>query len=762
VTRLRKSSHFLFQLAAVVSLILTISSAYLIHKERDTLSRLLNPGENLKTTEVYSRWLELKTDDPPSWDRVIAWLGMLGYRAVPGAPAHSGEYHAAYPLLAVFSFSFHYPDKDLPAQLLELSFSNQRLDRIEAVAGHALLAEWRLEPKRLAEWSAGSKTAMVQVRVSELSPYVPRAILAIEDKRFFQHGAFDPVGIARASWVDMRHAQLRQGASTISQQLARSIFLDVHRTWRRKALEAALALYLELRYPKPQLLEMYLNQVYWGQDGTDTLLGIESASESLFGKSARVLSVAESATLAGMLQSPHRYSPRAAPAIAEERKKMVLGLMRDQKVITEDQYAAVLREKIHLIPIKKSNEAAYFLATLRDQLSERYALPVLLSAGWKIFTTLDPLLQHEAVLVVSPPAPLPKGEGGRRPGEAPQNALVALDPADGAVLAWVGGTNYQTSPFDRALDAKRQPGSAFKPFVALAALESRKVTSATLLEDKPLTLKGEHGPWSPQNYDRQYRGRVSVADSVIDSRNVPIIRLAMQIGLAPILDVARRAGIVSPLREDLSLALGTSEVTLLELTDAYATLAGGGQRSAPYSIQAILGPDGQILEWHQPLRETVFSPEPVYLVTRMLEAVLDVGTGKSARAMGLAAPAAGKTGTSENFQDAWFIGYTTTLVCGVWVGYDIPRSLGRSAAGIALPLWTAFVKKAVALDPPQAFAEPQGLVWKTIDPDSGLLVRTGCVHRLQVAFLPGTEPTQECTLHAGGIVGFIKRLRAKS
>ena len=297
---------------------------------------------------------------------------------MPGAPTQPGDYHAVYPDLIVFARVFRYPESDWPAQLLDLHFSNQRLDHIEALAGHAELTQWRLEPKLLTEWAMSSKTARVQVKVSELPPYVPRAILAIEDKRFFQHGAFDPMGIARAFWVDLRHAQLRQGASTISQQLARSIFLDVHRTWRRKVLEGALAFYLELRYSKPQLLEMYLNQVYWGQEGSESLLGIESVSESLFGKPARQLTVAESAALAGMLQSPNRYSPRNASGVSIERRKIVLGLMHDQGVITEEQYQLALTEKIHLAPAKKSNDAAYFLATLRDQLSDRYLPPVLL------------------------------------------------------------------------------------------------------------------------------------------------------------------------------------------------------------------------------------------------------------------------------------------------------------------------------------------------------------------------------------------------
>jgi len=741
-------------------LFLASTSAYLIYQEQETLSHLGHPGENPRETDIYSRWLELESQNPISWERTIQWVKSIGYRPVTGTPNEPGQYSANSPELTIFARPFRFPDKDYPAQLLRLTFHDQRLSGVEAVSGHAEIPEWRLEPKVLAVWSMSGKTAHQQVRISDLPPYVPRAVIAMEDKRFYQHGAFDLVGIARATWVDLRYGRLRQGASTISQQLARSIFLDVQRTWRRKILEAALATYLEFRYTKPQLLEMYLNQVYWGQEGSESLLGIESASDSLFGKPARALTVAESAILAGMLQSPNRYSPRAAPAVARDRRKIVLGLMRAQNAITESQYRAALKEDVRLTPVKKSNEASYFLAALHDELSERYELPVMLNQGWRIFTTLDPLLQHEAAKTL---VPLPhEGEGGRRPGEGPQAALIALDPATGGVLAWVGGTNFQTNPFDHAVNAKRQPGSAFKPFVVITALESRKVTTATLLEDKPLSLKGSQGTWTPQNYDRKYRGHASVWDSLVLSLNVPIVRLAEQIGVIPIMDAARRAGIESPLRNDLSLALGTSEVSLLELTGAYSTLASGGGRRSQYHLESVIGENNQILESHTTSIVPAFAPEVVYLVTEMLEAVLDAGTAKVSRSMGFMAPAAGKTGTSENFQDAWFLGYTTNLVCGVWVGYDLPKSLGHSAAGIALPLWTAFMKKAVVLDPPQAFEPPAGLTWKTIDPESGLLARSGCPHRRKAAFLTGTEPTAECPLHPGGLMGFFKRWRSKT
>ena len=755
---LKKTTGWLLRFMAGTVVVLALSSALLIYKERDTLSWLVNPGLAPAATDIYSRWLEMKADDSLSWARAVGWLQATEYRGISTAPSQPGDYHAAYPDIEVFARPFRYPDKDYPAQRLVLNFSNRGLHAMEAVSGQVSLSEWRLEPVRLAEWRSVGQNARTSVKISELPPYVPRAILAMEDKRFFTHGAFDGVGIARAFWVDLRHAQLRQGASTISQQLARSIFLDVHRTWRRKALEAALAFYLELRYSKPQLLEMYLNQVYWGQEGPQSLLGLEAVSQSLFGHPARALSVAESATLAGMLQSPNRFSPRVDPKMSLARRKIVLNLMRDQKVISDSQYRSAQKEKISLAPVRGTNNASYFLSALHDELSDRYSLPVLLNQSWKVFTTLDPLLQAEAVKIVASPQPSPVGRGrSGAAGEAPQAALVAIDPKSGAMLAWVGGTNFQTNPFDHAVNAKRQPGSAFKPFVVLAALESRKLTAATLLEDKPLTLQGNLGSWSPKNYDHKYRGQVSVWESLVYSLNVPMVRLAMLVGITPIIDAAHRAGIDSVLRMDMSLALGSSEVTLMELTNAYGTIANGGERESPYRIETILDQDGRVMESHAPAAQMVFDPALTFIVTQMLEAVIDVGTGQAARKMGFSTPAAGKTGTSENFQDAWFIGYNTELVCGVWVGYDQPKSLGHSAAGIALPLWTACMKKAVLLDPPHAFEEPKGLVWRTVDPDSGLLAGSGCIHRQKMPFLAGTEPTADCPLHPGGLMGFFKK-----
>ncbi len=732
----------------VAAIVFVLTAAWFVYKERATLAWHVQGEAAARPTVIYSRWLDLKGDESLSQERIIAWLDLLGYKRTPSPPHSSGEYFSEGSRIILFTQFFHYPDKDLPVQLIQLDFSSKGLREMKALAGHAPLAEWRLEPRVLAEWGIVPRVARQKVRVEDLPPHVSRAVVAMEDKRFFHHGAFDWMGIGRAVWVDVKHGGLKQGASTITQQLARSIFLDIQRTWRRKFIEAILAIYLEIRYTKPQLLEMYLNQAYWGHDGTQTLIGIEAASQSLFGKTARKLTPAESASLAGMLQSPRRFSPRTSLKLSEERKKIVLGLMRDQKIITDADYILGVAQRVTLAPLPRSGESAYFLAHLRDELGERFEMSAMLAQGWSIYTTLDPLMQREAVQSLKPSV----GQGG----------LVALDAKNGAVRAWVAGTNFQTNPFDHVADAKRQPGSAFKPFVVLAALENRVATTATMLDDDPISLIGLEGPWTPQNYDRKFRGKVSVWDSLVYSWNVPMVRLAMQTGLSHVVSVARRAGITSPLRSDLSTSLGSSEVSLLELTGAYGTLASGGRRLVPHSIRAIVSRDGQLVDTAPFVNEQTFAPEAVYLVTQMLQDVLVTGTGKASKSMGLEFPAAAKTGTSENYHDAWLMGYSTSVVCGVWVGYDQPKSLGRSAAGIALPIWVDFMKRVAPYEPPQDFVEPPGLSWKTIDPTTGQLARSGCTVRKKTAFLAGTEPTEDCSAHAGGIKGLFQRWRSKT
>jgi penicillin-binding protein 1B len=745
---IKKKSHRLAVRVLVYGgIVLLIACAIFVVRGRQRLLDLMSHTSR-KTTNVYSAWLTLAPDDALTHAYVIGTLDVLGYENSPGPLVKSGQYRDDNTALEIWTRGFDFADQSFAPRRIRLSFSSGHLSQVETLPENHPVAFWRLEPKRLAQWAAKGGASQPQIRLEDLPMYVPKAVVAIEDKRFYQHGAIDLRGLARAVWVDLRGGGLRQGGSTITQQLSRSIFLDVRRTWSRKILEAGLAFFLEAVYSKTQLLEMYLNQVYWGQDGADSLLGLESASRSYFGHPARELTLGQSAMLAGMLQSPNNYSPRANPKIARERRNLVLALMFGQGFISPEQFKAALLEPITPTTLRvHAGDAPYFVASLQDNLLQKYTLNILLTQGWNIFTTLDPLLQTQATAAMHP------SEG--------QAALVALDPRTGAVRAWVGGTNYGQSTYDRVLYAKRQPGSAFKPFVMLAAIDTRKATEATFLEDTPLTVKTPQGIWKPQNYDRKFRGRVSLWDALVLSLNIPTVRLVIQTGPDKIVEYARRLGIQSPLRAVPSIALGTSEVSVLELTSAYGTLANTGRSNAPYTIESIQDLNKQLVASHTPETQDAVSDASAFIMTHLLQGVFEEGTAKHARELGFTFPAAGKTGTSENYQDAWFIGYTSRLACGVWVGYDHPKPMGRAAAGIALPVWTSFMEKALALWPADKLAEPPGLIWKTIDIDSGELARSGCPHRRKDVFLSGTEPDKMCTLHPGGIIGLFYRWRNK-
>jgi len=729
--------RWLIRFSLMAAVALSFATAWTWHQGKASLDRLIHPIGSRPPVPVYGRWLDLQPGVPLAMSDLEEWLKRLGYQRVMVEPEKPEQYRLDGRRVDVYLRGFRYPDADYPAKRLTFEIRDGLL---------APMAEpWRIEPIQLVSWGAEDEERRPRIRLTDLPSYVPDAILAVEDKRFYQHHGIDVIGLMRAIAHDLYHMELRQGGSSLTQQLARSVFLDTRRTLRRKVLEAALTIYLEFRFTKPQLLEMYLNQVYWGQDGAESVFGIESASRRYFGKTARELSVSESALLAGMLQSPNRFNPRGASKATIERRNRVLRLMREQKRITPLVEQKAKRERIQTIPSAKEGfENGYFLNWVRTQLEERYTAEALTNEGWRIFTTIDPVWQRLALRALKP--------------SAGQAAMTAIDPATGAIRIWLGGTDFRLAPFDRVIYANRQPGSAFKPFVVLAALEKKSATLGTVLEDQPLTLPGQDGPWSPRNYDRKTRGPVTVRQSLVQSLNIPIVKLAQQTGMSAVLDVARRAGIRSLLRDDLATALGASETTLLELTQAYATLAAGGVEAAPYGIVAIQPREGASFEQHTPTPGRVFDAQPVYLLTRALMDVFDHGTAVSARARGMTWPAAGKTGTSENNVDAWFIGYSPDLAIGVWVGHDQPQSLGKSAAAMALPLWTTLANSLWKERRAWEWPQPEGIDSKTIDPISGQLARSGCPNAYKEEFWEGTEPTESCALHAGGITGWFSRM----
>ena len=530
-------------------------------------------------------------------------------------------------------------------------------------------------------------------------PYVPidllprhlvDAVLAVEDRRFFEHHGFDPAGLARAVLTNLRAGRFTQGGSTLTQQLAKNLFLSPERTIGRKLEELTLALWLELRLGKREILELYLNRVYFGAGA----YGVEAAAQRFFGKPAQNVDIAEAAMLAGLLKAPSRFSPAWNPAMAKLRTHNVLGKMVEAGFLAQEDADRAARTTIRLVDASPQRGTSGGADYVVDAVLE--ALPALVGqpAGELVVeTTVDAGLQRRAQALVSD---VMTSEG--RKVEAGQVGLVLLD-MEGGMRAVVGGRSYAESQFNRALKAKRQPGSAFKTFVYLAALESGMTPDSTVL-DLPILGSG----WSPRNEGAGYRGQVTLRDALSHSMNAAAARLNMSVGPRKTAAVARRLGIRSRLREEASLALGTSEVTLLELTGAYGVLANGGRSLEPHLIERVRTASGRVLYERPKARpEVLVAPEHASAITDMLSGVLTAGTGRRA-ALG-DRPAAGKTGTSQDFRDAWFVGYTAQFTAGVWVGNDDQRAMNRVMGG-SLParLWHDVMVMAHESQPPAALA----------------------------------------------------------
>jgi penicillin-binding protein 1A len=565
------------------------------------------------------------------------------------------------------------------------------------------------------------------------------AIIATEDRRFYSHWGVDPIGIARAVVQNYRRGRIVEGGSTITQQLAKVLFLTPDKSLERKLKEAVLALELERRYSKDRILEMYLNQVYFGHGA----YGVEAAARTYFGKSVSELNVRESALLAGLPRAPSSYSPFDHGEAARRRREVVLRRMAEYGAIKEEEARRLARTDLGLIPPERRRTSGqYFLDYVQQTLEAKYGADLVFKGGLNVYTTLNPAMQLAAEQALRDGLKALEGRGAKaRPGEHPEGAVITIEPQTGYVKAMVGGYDFFRSEFNRAVQAKRQPGSAFKPFIYIAALEAG-LTPATRLEDSPVSYAvGANGQaWKPENYDRKFRGSTTLQQAIEESINVVTVKLQERIGINKTIQVARRLGISSPLDINLSLALGTSDLSLLEITSAYSALANQGTWMPPVTVRYVTDPQGKLLEEHVPEGRESLAPETAYVITQMMRGVVERGTGHAARALGR--PIAAKTGTTNDYSNAWFIGFTPRVATGVWVGYDRPRSLGRDETGsrVAVPIWVAYMGKVLGDSPKEDFPVPDHVVSLLVDEDpSG-----ECVRPVPMAFVKGTEPAVSC------------------
>ncbi len=597
------------------------------------------------------------------------------------------------------------------------------------------------------------------VPISEIPRQMIEATIAIEDRKFHRHWGVDIIGIARAFLENLRAGKIVQGASTITQQLARDLFLTQETTYMRKMREALLAIQIERSYSKDEILEMYFNQIYYGNGA----YGVEAAALSFFGKHANELILSEVALLAGLPRSPFYYDPFKFPEKSLGRRNVVLNAMIETGAITKAEGEKTKSAPLGLYPqIEAFKDAPYFIEEVRRRTLERYGENMLYRNGLNIYTTLDADLQKKANSAVenwlTQTEKMYRFKVVRDTTESDtsdgittkyiQAAVVVIEPETGAVRALVGGRDYEESEFNRATQAKRQPGSAFKPFVYTACIDKGFTASDEVL-DIPIVMVAGGEEYAPANYDRKFTGPITLRKALALSRNLAAVRLIRYIGEQTVVEYAKRMGIKSRLKAITSLALGSCEVTLLELTASYSVFPNLGVKVDPYFIERIVLREGDSVFQHEVHREEVVSPQTSFVMTDLMRSVIEEGTGIGARIEGFSRPAAGKTGTTDNYSDAWFIGFTPDLVCGVWVGFDTRKRITRGASGatFALPVWTAFMKAATKGKPVKRFNVPKGIVTRTICTISHKLANEYCPNTRKEIYIAGTEPQEICDIH---------------
>ncbi len=681
---------------------------------------------------------------------------MLVRRALMGGVAL-----AAVATVAAVSFTLSLwtglPDRDSIGRMGEMAQATAVYDRRDGLA-FTIYKEQRIE-----------------VPLGQVSPHLVKAILAIEDQRFYEHRGFDARRIVGAALANVRRGRVVQGASTITQQLARQSFLTPDRTYRRKLQEVILAGRIEGAYSKEKILELYLNKVYFG----DGLYGVEAASRGYFGKHAMELSLTEAALLAGLVQSPSSYAPTVHKDRATARRNVVLQEMKQSGVIDAGQWESATKAEVVLVNGLEAEEpyGQYFKEQVRRELIDRFGFERVYEGGLRVFSTIDMTMQKLAEASVAEGL---KALDERRdalarrraaasktpqpePAETPllQAALVAMEPETGHVRAMIGGRNFGESSFNRAVQAKRQPGSAFKPFVFAAALEAG-FTPATMIQRLNLPIETLEGDWTPED-GHSTAETMSLRLALKTSSNRAAVRLLQEVGIPSTVQYAKTMG-VGDVPSVPSLALGSGEVTLQAMTAAYAAFANKGRVPQPMVIRRVEDRDGRVLFMAEEKSTQAVSEATAYLMASMMADVINAGTGARARALGFTLPAAGKTGTTNEYRDAWFVGFTPMLATGVWVGFDEPRTIlpNGFASDIAVPLWASFMKGATRGNKPVWLSPPAGVASAAVCRLSGMLPTEGCEHvevvdddgmrtiRSMVyneSFAKGTMPSQRCDLH---------------
>lgn len=675
----------------------------------------------------------------------------LGYREVPYKPRQEGELHRQGEILELFLNDLNLPGHKRIGFPVKITIKKETIVEMTRLQDRESIPLLELEPGELMSFFGPEREQRRLISLDEVPERIQKAFLAAEDMRFYQHHGLDFRGILRAFYTNLRRRGIYQGGSTITQQLAKNYFLTPEKTLSRKLKEMLLALVMEVMYEKNEILEIYLNEIYFGQKGSVAVNGLGEASYFYFGKPVNELSLSEGATIAGLIKAPNLYSPYMNGERSKDRRDQVLRNMAVQGWISQADYASASSSPLRPVGFQAyGKKSPYFMDYLARQLEELYSRDALSSLGLSVFTTLDTQVQKAAETAlqrglarIEKNAPsLKRKEAGKRL----QGAIIVLQPRTGYILAMVGGRDYSVSQFNRITQARRQPGSAFKPFIFLCGLD--RFTPVSRLSNIPVTYEVEGKEWRPLNFSPVPEEQISLRAALARSANIATVDLAMKMGLDALFRTAEGFHFSTPLKPFPSLALGTSEAIPLELARAYCAFAADGLLPAPLSLKDVCDEKGKILNRRQIMVEEVMPPAKAYIMNSLLYSVVEEGTAGSLKRLGISQPVAGKTGTTNDSRDAWFVGYTPDILAMVWVGFDDGTSMLGTGASAALPIWADLMKHIPRYLSGGWFTRPRGVVDRVICAESGQKAIPGrCPEPIKEIFLEKLVPTESCPIH---------------
>jgi penicillin-binding protein 1B len=717
-------------------------------------------------SRIYSDSLVLRPGTGWTISELSAELVSRSYRSSPDWSVAPGRFRRDGASLRIFLRPFEYPGGPVDGYRARVRFAHHRILSLEREDDGRDLDLLMVEPRLLDTFHGLRHRIMYPEPLASMPPALIKAVLEVEDRRFRAHGGLDLRGIARAAWQDLRAGSLVQGGSTITQQVVKNLLLGHERTFGRKIRELVMAPMLETMLTKDEILEVYLNEIYLGQKGGQSVVGVGAAARFYFGRTAADLDLAQAALLAGLIRSPGSYNPWLHPERGRRRRDEVLERLAAAEAVTAAEAAAARRQPLHLVDAtgERLPEAGYFVDYARRRLTEEYGARRLEREGLRFFTTLDTRAQKAAARALkgrldrleAHEAVAPNlGDGGL------QGALVAANPRSGALLALVGGKEYSSSTFNRAVDARRQVGSLFKPFVYLAAFEAAAggreggLTPVSILQDEPLTVQAGRSSWTPANNDGRFRGEMTVREALAASVNIPAVRAAQGVGLERVAELAIACGFPADLPRVPALALGSAEASPLEVAEAFSTLAAAGRRTGPWWLKAVVPAREGAPAPGRTDGRPVASPEAAYLVIDLMQEAVRSGTARRLAREGMAGEVAGKTGTTNGRRDAWFAGATPDFLAVVWVGTDDNRTIGVEGSQAALPVWIDLARS-LQVDTGRSFPVPGGILFEWVDPATGARATGRCPRAVEQPFMAGTEPSGECPEHPER--GFWRRL----